>query len=76
MIEKLNISIEDKQTKEIRYHLNLDSGYWTKSEYDSRGNITYYENITGFWFKYEYDNYCEKIYYETSDGYIRDDRTN
>ncbi len=74
MIDKLNISIEDKQTKKIRYHLNLDSGYWFKYEYDNEGNITYGEDSRGYWKKTEYDTRGNQIYSENSNGFIRDDR--
>jgi hypothetical protein len=49
MIDKLNISIEDKLTKKIEYKLNLGDGYWWKSEFDSRGNLIYY--VSSLWTK-------------------------
>jgi hypothetical protein len=74
MIEKTNISIQDKLTKKINYYLNLDSGYWRKSEFETGGNQIYYEDTTGYWSKGEYNDEGKRIYSETSDGYISDDR--
>jgi hypothetical protein len=74
MIEKLNIKIENKDTKKIYYKLHLDERYWRKEEYDSRGNEVYYEDSSGDWFKEEYDNEGKRVYYESSRGYIIDDR--
>jgi len=75
MIEKSNITIENKDTKEIKYKLWLDdSGYWIKREFDSRGNQTYFEDSGGYWFKNEYNSRGKEIYYENSEGIIRDDR--
>jgi hypothetical protein len=48
MIEKLNILIQNKDTKKIEYNLWLDEGYWTKSEYNSRGNEIYFKNSRGY----------------------------
>jgi hypothetical protein len=48
MIDKLNISIENKETKKIMYKLYLDINYWYKREYDSRFNQIYYETSRGF----------------------------
>ena len=45
MIDKYNIPLENKLTKEIIYYLNLDSGYWDKAEYNSRGNEIEYVYI-------------------------------
>jgi hypothetical protein len=39
MIDKYNIPLESKNTKVIEYNLWLDSGFWTKSEYNSIGTI-------------------------------------
>jgi hypothetical protein len=74
MIDKLNISIQNKDTNKISYRLNLEGGYWRKEEYNSRGNIIYVETSSGFWYKSEYDSIGNKIYVENSNGFIRDDR--
>ncbi len=37
MIEKLNIKIYSKNTKKIRYVLDLDLGKWYKTEYNDEG---------------------------------------
>ncbi len=77
MIEQTNISIQDKLTKKIRYKLNLDSGYWRKGEYDTRGKVIYFKNSRGDWYKAEFNTEGEKIYHENSShGIIRDDRKN
>ena len=82
MIDKYNITIHSKNTKKIRYRLNLDRGDWFKSEYDAEANETYfemsggiyYEMSGGIWYKKEYNTRGELIYSENSDGHIRDDR--
>jgi hypothetical protein len=47
MIEKYNIPIHRKNIKQINYQLNLDTGFWSKQEYDSGGNEIYYGNSNG-----------------------------
>jgi hypothetical protein len=74
MIEQTNIPIIYKNTKKIRYLLSLDDGFWHNFEYDTRGNIIYYENSSGHWVKTEYDDENNEIYYENKFGIIRDDR--
>ena len=74
MIDKYNISIEDKLTKKIEYLLYLDDGFWHKNEYNSRGNRIYSESSGGFWYKAEFNTEGNIIYYETSKGILRDDR--
>ena len=49
MIDKYNIPIEDKDTKEIKYKLNLGDGYWWKSEHNDEGNLIYY--VSSLWTK-------------------------
>lgn len=44
-------------------------GYWSKYEYDSRGNETYYENSKGDWKKSEYDSNGNNIFYKYNDGF-------
>ncbi len=56
VIDKLNIKIESKNTKKIKYELDLDIGYWFNEEYDSRGNEIYYQTSEGYSYKKEYDN--------------------
>jgi hypothetical protein len=74
MIDKLNITIQNKESKVIYYTLNLDLNYWYKSEYNAEGNITHSNDISGYWSKREYDSKGKRIYYETSYGYIEDDK--
>lgn len=74
MIEKYNIKIESKQTKKIKYELWLDEGFWRNFEYDSKGNIIYFENSEGNWVKTEYDDENNEIYFENRFGIIKDDR--
>ena len=38
-------------------------------EYDSNGNMTYWENSEGLWVKREYDENSKTTYYESEDGY-------
>ena len=45
MIEKYNITINHKETKEIEYKLWLDEDFWCKYEYDTEYKIIYIENI-------------------------------
>ncbi len=49
MIDKTNIKILNKNTKEITYTLFLDRGYWWKSEFNSEGNLIYY--VSNLWAK-------------------------
>lgn len=65
MIEKTNISIQDKLTKKINYYLNLDEGYWCKWEHNSEGKTLYYENHT-YWTKSEYTKEGKRINFVTS----------
>ena len=74
MIDKLNISIEDKNTKKIEYKLYSDDGGWVKSEYDSNQNMIYNENSDGYWSKSEYDNEGKRVYFETIYGVIKHKR--
>ena len=68
MIEKLNISIDSKNTKEIRYTLLLDFYQYHITEYDSRDNQIYYEDSLGYWYKREFDSKDNILYYENSYG--------
>ena len=38
-------------------------------EYDSNGNLIYWEESDGYWVKREYDSKRNQIYHEDSDGY-------
>ncbi len=67
MIEKLNITIQDKLTKKIKYTLFLDLGIWYKTEYNSDGNIIYFGDSYGYWYKYILK--LNIIYYESCRGY-------
>jgi hypothetical protein len=69
MVDKLNISIEDKDTKEIKYILNLDEDWWLKTEYNSDGNIIYFGDSYGYWYKYKYNLKLNIMYYESCRGY-------
>ncbi len=74
MIEKTNIPIQNKLTKKIRYKLNLDGGWWWKSEHDYSGKEIYSENCNGFWYKAEYNAEGKRIYSQNSNGLIVDKR--
>lgn len=76
MVDKLNIPLESKLTKVVNYLLNLDDGYWRKSEEDFSGDQVYHETSRGYWRKLEYDTEGNVIYYENSNGVIQDDRKN
>ncbi len=69
MIDKLNIPLQNKDTKKIEYNLWLDEGYWDKYEYNSRGNQIYFEDSNDFWCKKEYDSRGKQIYYEDKNDY-------
>ena len=43
--ENGDLKIKDKNGKLI--YLEFSSGFWTKREYDSQGNNTYYEDSNG-----------------------------
>ena len=46
-----------------------------KKEFDSNGNVIYFEDSTGFWVKKEFDSKGKEIYYENSDrGVVYDNR--
>jgi hypothetical protein len=78
MIDKLNITIENKLTKKIEYRLNLDNDVWDKFEYNTTLRQVYYEHSGGFYYNYEYDSKGNIIYFKDSRGFsngiIRDDR--
>ena len=38
-------------------------------EFDSNGNILYFEESNNYWNKYDYDSNGNLIYYENSSGY-------
>ena len=72
----VNLGMEEYHPEYIVYNNNgkeiyfedLDTGNWTKSEYDKNGNLTYTEHSDGVWYKYEYDKNNNIIYYESYDG--------
>jgi hypothetical protein len=64
--------IKDRNGNIIYYEDS--TGYWEKSEYDSRGNEIYRENSTGYWEKREWDTNGKMIYKETSTGVFFDKR--
>jgi hypothetical protein len=75
MIDKLNLPIGNKDTKKFKYWLDLDGGFWFKTEYNDEGSVTYNEDCTGFWSKTEYNTRGKVIYLEnTTRGIIKDDR--
>lgn len=74
MIDKYNITIHSKNTKKIECTFYLDEGYYYKNEYNSLGNIIYYEDSYGFWYKSEFGSRGNQIYYENCYGEIKDDR--
>jgi len=45
--------------------------FWSKREYDAKGNVTYYEDSAGCWIKREYDVIGNVTYYEDSNGVKR-----
>ncbi len=55
MIDKLNIPLENKETKKIFYTLWLDGGTWCKTEINAGGLEIYYESSLSYWYKFEYD---------------------
>ena len=48
MIDKYNIPIHNKLTKEIKLTFSLDNGYWDNFEYDNSGKLMYFENSNGY----------------------------
>ena len=61
------LRIKDKNGNQIYYEQT--SGFWERSEYDSRSSQIYYENSNGFWTKSEYDSNGNEIYWENSEGF-------
>jgi len=57
-----------------RIYFEDSDGYWTKREYDSKGNEIYYERSNGYWSKWEFDSQGNVIYFEDSSGVIEDNR--
>ena len=39
-----------------------------KKEYDSNGNLIYFENSNGYWSKQEFDSNGNRIYIKNSNG--------
>ena len=70
---EVNGNLEIKDTRGY-YIYSENSNGWSKLEYDSQGNQTYWENSDGNWVKREYDSKGNQIYYENSKGQIIDDR--
>ena len=64
---KTNGNLEIKDTRGY-YIYSENSNGWSKLEYDSQGNQTYWENSDGYWSKYEYDSQGNQTYWENSDG--------
>ena len=56
-----------KDSDNNKTYCEHSGGYWAKWEYDSDGNVTYYEN-SDYWCKYEYDANGKKTYFEDSDS--------
>jgi hypothetical protein len=59
--------IEDKNGKLI--YREISDGFWSKREYNDKGNEIRFENSYGFWGKSEYDDQGNEIYYENSNGF-------
>jgi hypothetical protein len=70
---EVNGNLEIKDTRGY-YIYSENSNGWSKLEYDSQGNQTYWENSDGNWVKREYDSNGNQIYYKDSKGQIIDDR--
>ena len=66
---EVNGSLEIKDTRGY-YIYSENSNGWSKLEYDSQGNQTYWENSDGNWVKREYDSQGNQIYYEDSSGHV------
>lgn len=47
-------------------------GYWQRSEYDSRGNESYYEDSRGYWGEGKYDSNNKLTHCVTSFGRVVD----
>ncbi len=65
---EVNGSLEIKDTRGY-YIYSENSNGWSKLEYDSQGNQTYWENSDGNWVKREYDSRGNEIYYENSSAF-------
>ena len=77
MIDKLNISIQNKNTKKITYTLYLDklwldNVHWEKEEFNHKDKITYFESGRGNWVKVYYDSKDNMVYCE--DGNVKHNR--
>lgn len=54
--------------KEIDFNDINPNEYWSKHEYDQRGNVIYFEDSEGYWDKQEYNQNGKYLYRENSDG--------
>jgi YD repeat-containing protein len=61
------MKILNKDGKKI--YSEYSDGFWVKSEYDSKGNLTRIEDSGGDWEKWKYDSESNEIYHETSNQY-------
>ena len=66
---RIKYTIYDSKTKHIFYSEGPKEGIWSTQEYDSNGNVIYYDNSDGLWEKREYDSNGNEIFTEYSDGY-------
>lgn len=66
-VKDFPFKIKDKNDKLIYYENS--NGFWSKCEYDDKGNGIYFENSNGYWFKREYDDQGNQIRYEDSNGH-------
>ena len=58
------MKILNKDGKKI--YAEYSDGFWVKSEYDSKGNLTRIEDSGGDWEKWKYNSESDEIYHETS----------
>ena len=71
-VRNFPLIITDSKNKQI--YSETSDGYWTKREYDERGNRIRFETSTGYWSICEYDDKDREIYFENSEGDITDNR--
>ena len=65
---------EIKNSKDNVIYWEDSTGYWVKTEYDSKGKEIYHEDSTGYWAKREFDSEGNRIYSENSNGTVIDNR--
>jgi YD repeat-containing protein len=63
------IGIALNTTRTVQTYYENSDGFWSRCEYDEKGNLTYCEDSDGYWYRHEYDKNGKVTYYENSNGF-------